>query len=53
MMRQEIEFFRQRLGFDSDVNWHTPVTHLIKHMPLGKFHGDTCLDGAGGYSIEL
>ena len=52
-MRQEIEFFRQRLGPDSDVNWHAPIAHLIKRMPLGKFYGDVCLDGAGGYSIEL
>ena len=22
-------------------------------MPLGKFSGNACLDGAGGYSIEL
>ena len=52
-MRSEIEFFRMALASKSDVLWETPIAHLIKKTPFAVTVGDSCLDGAGGYSTGL
>ena len=52
-MRQEIEFFRDKLQPDSTILWETPIAHVIPRMPTATAFGDSCLEGAGGYSIEL
>ncbi len=52
-MRQEIDFFRKKLPPDSDIKWETPIAHIIPRMPTFTYFGDSCLEGAGGYSIPL
>ncbi len=52
-MRQEIDFFREKLLPDSDIKWETPIVHIIPRMPTFTSFGDSCLEGAGGYSIPL
>ncbi len=52
-MRQEIEFFRATLLPDSGITWETPIAHLIPRTPSASSFGDSSLQGAGGYSIEL
>jgi len=37
----------------SDVDWETPIAHLIPRMPSAMTVGNSCLTGAGGYSISL
>jgi hypothetical protein len=52
-MRQEIEFFREKLHPESNIIWETPIAHIIPRMPTFTAFGDSCLEGAGGYSIPL
>lgn len=52
-MRQEIEFFRDKLRRDSGVVWGTPIAHIIPRAPSFVSYGDSCLHGAGGYSLDL
>ena len=52
-MRQEIEFFREQLAPTSEVRWEAPIAHIIPRMPTFTTFGDSCLEGAGGYSISL
>jgi hypothetical protein len=53
MMRQEIEFFHEKLAPTSAVCWKSPIAHIIPHMPTFTTFGDSCLKGAGRYSISL
>ncbi len=52
-MCQEIDFFCEKLLPDSDIKWETPIAHIIPQMPMFTSFGDSCLEGAGGYSILL
>ena len=52
-MRYEIEFFREELPASSGTRWETPIAHIVKRSPSFTCYGDSCLDGAGGYSVEL
>ncbi len=52
-MRQEIEFFRKKLLLESNIAWETPIVHIIPWMLMFTSFGDSCLKGAGGYSILL
>jgi hypothetical protein len=53
MMCQEIEFFQKKLLLESGIAWETPIVHIITRMPTFTSFGDSCLEGAGGYSIML
>jgi hypothetical protein len=52
-MRQEIEFFRKKLLPTSDIRWESPIARVIPRMPTFTTFGDSCLEGAGGYSLSL
>jgi hypothetical protein len=52
-MRQEIEFFREKLLPESNIAWETPIAHIIPRTPAFTSFGDSCLEGAGGYCILL
>jgi hypothetical protein len=52
-MRQEIEFFQDKLQQYSGILWETPIAHVIPQLPTATAFGDSCLEGVGGYSIEL
>jgi hypothetical protein len=52
-MRQEIDFFREKLLPESNIKRETPIAHIIPRMPTFTSFGDSCLDGAGGYSTSL
>ncbi len=52
-MCQEIDIFCKKLLPDSDIKWETPIAHIIPRMPKFTSFGDSCLKGAGGYSIPL
>ncbi len=52
-MRQEIEFFRNKLQPNLTILWETSIAHVIPRTPTATAFGDSCLKGAGGYSIEL
>ncbi len=52
-MRQEIEFFRKKLLPTSKICWESPIAHVIPRMPTFTTFGDSCLEGAGGYSFSL
>jgi hypothetical protein len=52
-MCQEIEFFHEKLLLESNIAWKTLITHIIPQMPTFTSFGDSCLEGAGGYSILL
>jgi hypothetical protein len=52
-MHQEIEFFSKKLQPSSSILWETPIAHIIPRMFLATAFGDSCLEGAGGYSISL
>ena len=52
-MRQEIEFFRYKLQPNSSILWETPIAHVIPRTPTATAFGDSCLEGACGYSIKL
>jgi hypothetical protein len=53
MMRQEIEFFCEKLLLESGIAREAPIAHIITRMPTFTSFGDSCLKGAGGYSIML
>ena len=52
-MQQEIKFFRKKLHPSSGILWETPIAHIIPRMPPATAFGDSCLEGAGGYSVSL
>ncbi len=52
-MYQGIEFFHKKLLLGSNIAWETPIAHIIPRMPMFTSFGDSCLEGAGGYSILL
>ena len=52
-MRLEIEFFRDQLHPDSGIRWESPIAHIIPRTPTFISFGDSCLEGAGGYSVSL
>ena len=52
-MRQEIEFFREKLQPDSGICWETPNAHIIQHTTSAMAYGKSLLEGAGEYSIGL
>ena len=47
-MRQEIEFFRDKLQPNSTILWETLIAHVIPRTPTLTDFGDSCLEGAGG-----
>ncbi len=53
LMRQEIEFFRKKLLPNSGICWESPIAHIIPRMQTFITFGDSCLKGAGGYSLSL
>jgi hypothetical protein len=52
-MRQEIEFFCEKLLPKSGICWESPIAHIIPRMLTFVTFGDSCLKGAGGYSLYL
>jgi len=52
-MRQEIEFFREKLLPESNIAWETSIAHIIPRTPTFTSFGDSCLEGAGEYCISL
>jgi hypothetical protein len=52
-MRQEIEFFHEKLLPNSKICLESPIAHIIPRMPTFITFGDSCLEGAGGYSLSL
>jgi hypothetical protein len=52
-MHQEIEFFREKLLPTSNICWESPIAHVIPRMPTFTAFGDSCLEGASGYSLSL
>jgi hypothetical protein len=52
-MKSKIEFFQTAIEDDSMILWKTPIAHLIPRTPSAVTIGDSCLEGAGGYSIGL
>ena len=52
-MWQEIKFFCEKLCPSSGILWDTPIAHIIPRIPTTTAFGDSCLEGAGGYSISL
>ena len=51
-MQQEIEFFRDKLQPNLTILWESPITHVIPSTTTATAFGDSCLEGAGGYSID-
>ncbi len=52
-MCQEIEFFRKKLLPTSKICWESPIAHVIPRMPTFTTFVDSCLKGAGRYSLSL
>ncbi len=51
-MHQELDFFHKKLQPLLSIFWETPIAHIILRMPTATTFGNTCLEGAGGYSIS-
>ncbi len=52
-MHQEIEFFCEKLLPELNITWETLIACIIPQMLTSTSFGDSCLKGAGGYSILL
>ena len=52
-LRQEIEFVTKSFEENQSVRWSSPIALLIKREPSYTAWGDACLEGAGGFSLEL
>ena len=52
LMRQEIEFFQEKLLLDTGIIWEAPLAHIIPQTPTASSFCNSSLQGAGGYSIE-
>jgi hypothetical protein len=52
-MRQEIEFFREKLLPKFGIRWESPIALIIVRTPAFTTFGDSYLEGAGGYSLSL
>jgi hypothetical protein len=46
-------FFRKKLRPNSRIHWESPIARIIPRMPTFITFGDSCLEGAGGYSLSL
>jgi hypothetical protein len=47
------QFFCDNLKPESDMEWETPIAHLIPQTPFATMIGDSLLEGAGGFLIAL
>jgi hypothetical protein len=52
-MHQEIDFFCKKCLPESNIKWETLIAHIIPRMQTFTSFGDSCLEGAGGYSTLL
>jgi hypothetical protein len=52
-MHQEIDFFHEKLLPTSKICWESPIAHIKPRIPTFTTFGDSCLEGAGGYSLSL
>jgi hypothetical protein len=52
-MCHELEFFCDKLKPSSDIDWETPIVHLILRTPFATMICDSSLNGAGGFLIAL
>ncbi len=52
-MHQDIEFFCKKLLPESRICRESPIAHIILRTPRFTTFGDSCLKGAGGYSLSL
>ncbi len=52
-MRQEKEFFCEKLQPLLGMLWETPIAHIKLRMPTTVAFGDSSLEGMGGYSFSL
>jgi hypothetical protein len=52
-MRQEIEFFHEKLLPKSRIRWESPIAHIIPRTPTFITFGDSCLEEVGGYSLSF
>ncbi len=46
-------FFCNNLKPDSDIEWETPISHLIPRTPFATMIGDSSLERVGGFLIAL
>ena len=51
-LRAELDLLIQMIT-DKNIHWETPIAHLIPCTPDYQAWGDSSLDAAGGYSIDL
>ena len=52
-MAEEIDFFRQALHPDSNINFSCPIGHIILRDPLCNMFGDSSLYACGGFCVYL
>jgi hypothetical protein len=52
-MREELNFFRQLLDSESNIDFKTPIAFLIPQTPTAVLFGDSSLCSCGGYSTGL
>ena len=51
-LRAELDLLTQIIE-DPSIRWSSPIAHLIKRTPDFQAWGDSSLDAAGGFSIDL
>ena len=52
-MRNDFDIIHEITTEENFHLWRTPIAHLIERVPDFTSFGDSCLEGAGGFSTEL
>jgi len=52
-LRQELDFLTKSFEENQPIKWSSPIALLIPREPSYTSWGDACLEGAGGFSLEL
>ena len=52
-MKEEINFLLKALELEANIEFETPITHMIPRTPTASLFGDSSLTGCGGYLLDL
>lgn len=52
-LQMEIALLCEALDDNSQIEWQSPIAHMIHHEPKGTAYSDSCLHSGGGFSIDI
>jgi hypothetical protein len=53
LLQTEIAFLCEALDDNSQIEWQSPIAHMIHYEPTGTAYSDSCLHSDGGFSTDM